>query len=481
MTESRRSNDPGDERQPSAKPRPTRMTLPVRRAHLVGIGGSGMSGLARMLTGLGVAVTGSDAVESPNVQALRALGLRVDVGHARPIPELEDGWLVRSAAIPDDNAELLEARSKRIPCLYYAEAIGVLSTGRKTIAVAGTHGKTTTTAMCVSALRAADVDCSYLVGGEVVGFPGNGYGGQSDLFVVEACEFNRSFHHIRPTFGAILNLDSDHFDCYPDLEDLEESFAAYAANLRHGGCLYVHESVPDTVFRSLPKDVSLTRIGSQLFADIRAIDVEEKLGMYSFTPSYRKKRLRRVSLQVPGSFQVMNALFALGIAIEAGADPEMACEGLSAYRGVARRFQVWRSTSGRELIDDYAHHPVEIEAVLATVRLAYPGRPILVAFQPHQHSRTRRLLEDFGASLALADRCLVADIYAAREDPDADHGVGAQDVVEAVRTAGGRAQVVGPVSDLGSSILRELEDATIPVVLGAGELDGVVQEVVRGI
>ncbi|MCA8968143.1 MAG: UDP-N-acetylmuramate--L-alanine ligase [Planctomycetes bacterium] len=460
-----------------------RTTIPIRRAHLVGIGGSGMSGLARMLTGLGVAVTGSDAFDSPNVRALRALGLRIDVGHgAQDLPNLEDGWLVRSAAIPDDNPELLEARSRRIPCLFYAEAIGTLSTGRRTIAVAGTHGKTSTTAMCVAALHASRIDCSYLVGGELIGDDiGNGHGGQSDLFVVEACEFNRSFHQLRPTFGAILNLDSDHFDCYPNLEALEESFAAYAGNLRHGGKLYVHENVPDTVFRSLPKDVTLTRIGAQLFADVRAIDVVDDLGRFSFTPSYRKQRLPRVALQVPGKFQVFNAMFALAMAVDAGADPEFACRGLSDYRGVARRFQIWHGVSGRHLVDDYAHHPREIEAVLSTVRRVYPGRPILVAFQPHQHSRTKHLLEDFGASLALADHCLVADIYAAREDPLADHGVAASDVVDAVRSAGGRASVAGPVSTLGSSILRELEDATIPVVLGAGELDGVVQEVVRGL
>ncbi|HMQ21428.1 MAG TPA: cyanophycin synthetase, partial [Planctomycetota bacterium] len=169
-------------------------------------------------------------------------------------------------------------------------------------------------------------------------------------------------------------------------------------------------------------------------------------------------------------------------AVDAGADPEGACRGLSEYRGVARRFQIWNGESGRrQVVDDYAHHPREIEAVLSTVRRVYPGRPILVAFQPHQHSRTKNLLAEFGASLALADACLVADIYAAREDPNLDHGVAASDVVEAVREAGGRAMVGGPLSTLGGRILHELEATAIPVVLGAGELDGVVQEVVRGL
>ena len=457
------------------------MKVSLRSVHLVGCGGSGMSGLARLLHGHGVHVTGSDLVATATVGALRELGIDVQIGHRPRLPALQDGWVIRSAAIPDDNPEVAEARRRRLPCLLYSEAVGSLSTQCRTIAVAGTHGKTSTTALTVSALRASGHDPSYLVGGEVFDLPGNGHGGTDDLFVVEACEFNRSFHALRPTFAAILNLDSDHFDCYPRPEDLEESFANYARNLRHGGTLLINEDVPDVVLHGLPADVRVIRVGSKLFADLRAIDVEEVRGCYAFTPSHSGRRLPRVSLQLPGAFQVLNALFALSLAIEAGADPEAACHGLSECHGVARRFQVWRGDHGGQLVDDYAHHPAEIRAVLATVRKAFPDRGILVAFQPHQHSRTRHLLDQFGEALALADSCLVSDIYAAREDPSLDHGVRAEDVVTAVKQAGGSAAAAGPVTLLGQRILSEMEPGSIPVVLGAGELDGVVQEVVRSI
>ena len=279
--------------------------------HLVGCGGSGMSGLARMLHGLGVRTTGSDLVDSPRVRDLRELGIEIQIGHRTPLPDLEDGWLVRSAAIRDDNPEVAAALEARIPCLLYSEAVGTLSTGGRTVAIAGTHGKTSTTALTVGAMRASGLDPSYLIGGDVFELDGNGHGGSDDLFVVEACEFNRSFHRLRPTYAAILNLEADHFDCYPELEDLEKSFADYAGNLRHGGTLLVHENVPDTVLRGAPSDVQVLRIGSQLFANLRAIDVEEKFGRYSFTPSWNKRRLPRVELQLPGAFQVLNALFAL--------------------------------------------------------------------------------------------------------------------------------------------------------------------------
>lgn len=457
------------------------MKAAIDRAHLVGIGGSGMSGLAHVLHGLGVQVSGSDLVESARLQGLREQGIHVQLGHRPLLPDLTDGWLVRSAAIRDDNPEVVEAKKRRIPCLLYAEALGTLSAGMRTVAIAGTHGKTSTTTLTVSAMRAAGLDPSYLIGGDVFDLEGNGHGGGSDLFVVEACEFNRSFHALRPTHAAILNVDADHFDCYGTAAELEESFAAYASNMRHGGVMLVHESVPDSVIEALPGDVRIARVGEGLFADLRAVDIGHDHGRFEFTPSWEGERLPRVKLGLPGSFQVVNALFGLGLAISTGADAAAACSGLSRCRGVARRFQVWRSPQGRELVDDYAHHPAAIRAVLRTVRKVWPGRRILVAFQPHQHLRTLNLLSDFGASLALADRCLIADIYGARETAGEDHGVHAEDVARAVRDAGGEARAAGALPGLGQRILQELGPDSVPVVLGAGELDGVVQEVVRAL
>ena len=452
----------------------------VDAVHLVGIGGSGMSGLARMLHEIGVKVTGSDQKESARVLELRALGIDIRIGESE-LPDLGDGWLVRSAAVPDHDPELVEARKREFTCLLYSEAVGRLSQGLRTLAIAGTHGKTSTTAMTISALRSSGLDPSYLVGGQVSGLVGNGHGGQSDLFVVEACEFNRSFHDIRPSLAVILNLEQDHFDCYPSREDLEESFALYARNIRPGGSLLLHEDVGSRVLRLLPANIAVLTVGTGLYSDIRAIDMVESLGRYSFHPYWDGERLPRVNLTLPGRFQVDNSLFALGLAILAGADPEAAALGLSEFEGVDRRFSVRRGPSGRELVDDYAHHPGEIRAVLSTVRQRYPDRKILVAFQPHQYSRTRHLLADFGKALALADRCLVADIFAAREDPRADHGVCSLDLADEVCRSGGHAVAAGPLENLGSRILAELGPGYIPVVLGAGELNGVVEEVVRGL
>ena len=456
----------------------------IEAVHLVGIGGSGMSGLARMLHEIGVRVSGSDQKENARTRELAALGIDVRTGAQigeGGLPDLESGWLVRSAAVPDHDPELSEARKREYTCLLYSEAVGRLSQGLKTLSIAGTHGKTSTTAMTVSALRGSRLDPSYLVGGKMTDLEGNGHGGQSDLFVVEACEFNRSFHDIRPTIAAILNLEQDHFDCYPSREDLEESFALYARNIRPGGSLLLHEDVGSRVLRLLPANIAVLTVGKGLYSDLRAIDLEESRGRYSFDPCWDGESLPRVDLSLPGRFQVDNSLFALGLAILAGADPECAARGLSECGGVDRRFSVRCGPEGRELVDDYAHHPGEIRAVLKTVRQRYPDRKILVAFQPHQYSRTRNLLSDFGEALALADHCLVADIYAAREDPRADHGVSSLDLADEVCRSGGHAVAAGPLENLGSRILAELGPGYIPVVLGAGDLNGVVEEVVRGL
>ncbi|MFQ5504075.1 MAG: Mur ligase domain-containing protein, partial [Planctomycetota bacterium] len=316
-----------------------RIAAGVRQSHLIGIGGYGMSALARLLHGLGARVSGSDLCESRRVHELRELGVDVRIGHSAENLRLDRGQIIYSAAVPDDCPELISARQRGLPCFLYSEAVGRLSEEVRTLAIAGTHGKTSTTALTVAALRAAGMDPSFLIGGEVPCLAGNGYGGGSELLVVEACEFNRSFHELRPAHAAILNVERDHFDCYPSREALEESFALYANKLRPGGSLLLHETVPDSVVDCLPQNIAVIRIGSGLFADLRALDVAESFGRFAFTPSWDGGRLPRVDLKLLGAFQVWNALFALGLAIQAGAEPERACHGLVSFDGVERRFQ----------------------------------------------------------------------------------------------------------------------------------------------
>ncbi|MEI6129970.1 MAG: cyanophycin synthetase [Planctomycetota bacterium] len=337
--------------------------------------------------------------------------------------------------------------------------------------MAGTHGKTTTTGLTVAALRGAGLDPSHLIGGEVPGRGGNGYGGLGSEFVVEACEFNRSFHNLRPFGAAILNLDHDHFDCYPSTEELIEAFAGYLARVRPGGSVLLEEAVPRAVLASLRSDVNILTVGSGLFADIRALDVSERLGHFSFTPMVQGKRLSRIELVLVGRHNMHNALFALGLAQIAGADLALDANGLAGFAGVRRRFEVHAGKSGGTLVNDYAHHPAEIRAVIETARRRFPGRRLLVAFQPHQHQRTLALLQDFAEALSRADCAVVADIYGARESEEMKRAVSANDLVCAIRALMSKSEPGGSIGELPHvlSELRKPDDVVL--LLGAGDID----------
>ncbi|MCA8965126.1 MAG: UDP-N-acetylmuramate--L-alanine ligase [Planctomycetes bacterium] len=442
-----------------------------RRFHFVGVGGSGMSGLARLLRGCGAEVSGSDATDGVAFAGLRGAGCALWVGCQPEQIAGEDGYVIRSAAVPANDKEVQECVRRGFTSLLYAEAVGRLSEGRRTLAIGGTHGKTTTTGLTVAGLRAAGVDPSHLIGGEVPELGGNGHGGKSPEFVVEACEFNRSFHSLRPLCAAILNVDHDHFDCYPSTDDLVDAFAGYLARVRPGGAALVEESVPKAVLSSLRSDVRIVTVGSGLWADIRALDVRDDLGRFSFVPVVEGKRLPRVQLSVTGRHNVQNALFALGLAHTAGADAALACAGIAGFVGVRRRFEVHHGAGGGTLVNDYAHHPAEIKAVVQAARRRFPGRRLVVAFQPHQFQRTLCLLGEFGDALARADLALLVDIYGARESAEMRASVSAADLAEAIREGGGRCLCAGTVDELPAAAQGVLRSGDVLMVLGAGDID----------
>ncbi len=454
------------------------MQLPSSRFHLVGVGGSGMSALARLLHGAGAEVTGSDAVGGEVLHTLRNEGITTWAGDRPERVAGESGWVVRSAAVPPSDPEVRECERRGFTSLLYAEAVGRLSKGKRTLAVAGTHGKTTTTALTVSALRSGGLDPSHLVGGEVPELGGNGHGGQDDVLVVEACEFNRSFHQLRPFAAGILNLDHDHFECYPSTEELIEAFAVYLARVCSGGTVLVEEFVPDAVVNAARRDVRVLRVGAGLFADLRAVDVADDLGRYSFVPQLEGHRLPRVHLRIPGRFQIHNALFALGLAATVGADLEGACAGIENFCGVRRRFELHRGRNGGRLVDDYAHHPAEIRAVIRAARRRFPGKRLVVAFQPHQHRRTLHLLDQFAEVLADADHCLIADIYGARESHELRERISAIDLVEAIRDQGGRSELGGQIHELPERLTAAHREGDLLLILGAGDIGEVVGDVV---
>lgn len=451
------------------------------RFHFVGVGGAGMSGLARLLAGSGCLVTGSDASGGAVVDRLREEGVEVWVGCQPEQLRGADGYVVRSAAVPASDGEVQECVRRGFTSLLYAEAVGRLSEGRRTLAIAGTHGKTTTTGLTVSALRGAGVEPSHLIGGEVPELGGNGRWGNSPEFVVEACEFNRSFHNLRPFGAAILNVDHDHFDCFPSTDDLIEAFAGYLARVRPGGTALVEEGVPRAVLASLRSDVRILTVGSGLWTDIRAVDVRDDLGRFSFVPILQGRRLPRVQLALSGRHNMHNALFALGLAQIAGADLEGACHGVGAFGGVRRRFEMHSGRNGGLLVNDYAHHPAEIRAVLAAARRRFPGRRLLAVFQPHQFQRTLCLLPQFAAALAAADAAIIVDIYGARETAAMQASVSALDLVTAIRDAGGRAESGGAVADVVSCVLGQRRAEDIVLLLGAGDIDRALGGIVAGL
>ncbi|MEO6593382.1 MAG: UDP-N-acetylmuramate--L-alanine ligase [Planctomycetota bacterium] len=452
-----------------------------RRFHFVGVGGAGMSGLARLLGGSGGVVTGSDLTGGAIVEGLLEEGSDVWIGCQPNRIEGQDGYAIRSAAVPPSDPEVQECVRRGFTSMLYAEAVGRLSEGRRTLAIAGTHGKTTTTGLTVAALRGAGLDPSHLIGGDVPELGGNGHGGKSQDFVVEACEFNRSFHNLRPFGAAILNLDHDHFDCYPSTDELVEAFAGYLARVRPGGTALVEESVPRAVLNSLRSDVRILTVGSGLWADIRAVEVRDDLGRFSFVPVLHGVRLERVQLALSGRHNMQNALFALGLAEITGADVAGACRGMASFGGVRRRFEMHTGARGGLLVNDYAHHPAEIRAVLQAARRRFPGRRLLVVFQPHQYQRTRCLLPQFAEALAAADMAVIADIYGARESAAMKASVSADDLVQAVRTCGGLCEPGGSVAGLPALVATLRREHDVVLVLGAGDIDQAVGGIVANL
>lgn len=456
---------------PFASPGALGASFVSSRFHFVGVGGAGMSGLARLLAGSGCRVTGSDSSGGQVTAHLATEGIDVWIGCQPTRVQGDDGYVIRSAAVPAADAEVQECVRRGFTSLLYAEAVGRLSEGRRTLAIAGTHGKTTTTGLTVAALRGAGLEPSHLIGGEVPELGGNGRWGNSPEFVVEACEFNRSFHNLRPFGAAILNVDHDHFDCYPSTDELVAAFAGYLARVRPGGTALIEESVPAAVIHSLRSDVRILTVGAGLFADIRAIDVRDERGRFSFVPIVRGRRLARVQLSLSGRHNMHNALFALGLADITGADLDGCCRGIAEFGGVRRRFELHQGARGGTLVNDYAHHPAEIRAVLQAARRRFPGQRLLVVFQPHQHQRTLCLLAEFAEALAASDCALVVDIYGARESAEIRASVSAQDLVAGVLAHGTVCHAVGAVAGLPTAVALHRQRDDVVMLLGAGDID----------
>jgi UDP-N-acetylmuramate--alanine ligase len=446
--------------------------------HLVGIGGVGMSGLAGLLLARGARVSGSDARSGPVLERLRRRGARVLRGHSpRNVPP-DAGLLIHSAAIGPDNPERLEAERRRIRVASFGEALGWMLRLCDGIAVAGTHGKTTTTAMIGHVLVEAGRDPAVLLGGSAPNIGGNFRLGRGPAMVVEACEYRRSFLELRPRVAVLTNVEEDHLDCYGDIEDIRSAFREFATRVAPEGALALNARLLDPL-APLPRRRRLTFSADETAADVRAVDPRWVSGRLRFGVTCGGTSLGEAALRVAGQHNAWNAAAAVAACILHGVDGKAAVAALSTFDGVQRRFQVKGAPCGVTVIDDYAHHPTAIRAVLETARTSYPGRRIVAVFQPHQHSRTRSLLADFASSFGFAERVVVPDIYAARDTDEDRRSVSSRDLVERIRAHGVHAEYVPSLPRVLSYLLADLRAGDVCLTLGAGNVTGVSDDLVR--
>ncbi len=386
--------------------------------HLVGIGGAGMSAIARLLLERGHPVSGSDLRDSPTLRELASLGAQVYLGHS-PEHVPEGGIVVVTSAAPPDNPEVLEARRRGLSVWSRAEMLRHLAAGRRCLAVAGIHGKTTTTALLALLLRAAGRDPSFIIGGEVPELGGSGHAGSGPHLVLEADEYDRTFLALRPDVAVVTNVEWEHVDCYPDPPAIRAAFAEFIARVPADGAVFLCQDDPGA--RELPRPAAPTfTYGLTPEADWRADQVTLEPSGSTFTLLHTGRRLGRFRLRIYGEHNVRNALAALAVASWEGVPLEAAEEVLGTFAGVKRRFQEVGMAGGITVVDDYAHHPSEVASTLAAARQRFPGRRLVVAFQPHTYSRTRAFAPRFATALAAADLVLVTEVYAARESDPGD-------------------------------------------------------------
>ena len=438
------------------------------RVHFVGIGGISMSALAELLAARGCHISGSDRQASPLTQRLEQLGIPIHIGEAAHLVEGVD-CVVYTSATDSENPERKAALTNGIPLLRRAELLGQLTQSHPTICVAGTHGKTTTTAMTASVLVAAGQDPTSLVGGVVQKLETTLRIGKGSHWVVEADEYDRTFLALQPEIAVVTTLEADHLDCYKDLNDIRSAFEQFVNKVSDQGCAVLCADEPE--IQNLNLDKGLKKITYGLTdGDLRARNVEQDGFGNTFDVFDKDVQLGCVQLQVPGKHNVVNALAAIGVGKHLGLKWDGICKGIEAFCGVHRRFDVLGKKQGITVVDDYAHHPTEIEATLQAARAGWSGR-IVAAFQPHLYSRTRDFADDFARALQRADRVWLTDVYPAREEPIP----GVDGALIANKISG--ANYAPTLDVLKDALVSDLKTGDLLVSMGAGDIESIAYDV----
>jgi len=449
----------------------------VRHVHFVGIGGAGMSGIAEVLVNLGYQVSGSDLAANTATRRLARLGAKVFLDHAAQHVNGADAVVV-SSAVRADNMEVAAAREKRIPVVPRALMLAELMRLKQGIAIAGTHGKTTTTSLVASVLAEGGLDPTFVIGGRLNAAGSNARLGAGDFIVVEADESDASFLQLQPVIAVVTNIDADHMDTYRhDFARLKQAFAQFLHNLPFYGSAILCADDPN-VRQILPLvSKPVLTYGTTEDCSLRAEALEPRGGRMRFRVRREKGKPLEVTLNLPGRHNVLNALAAIAVGLEVGVPEKAILKALSRFRGVGRRFQVCGEVpleggGAFTLVDDYGHHPVEMAATLEAARGAYPGRRIVLAFQPHRYTRTRDLFEDFVRVLATADVLLLAEVYPAGEPVIA--AADGRALAQALR-GGGRIepQFVADIGEMPAAIRRVARDGDVVLTMGAGSIGNV--------
>jgi UDP-N-acetylmuramate--alanine ligase len=456
-------------------------SLAGTRFHFIGAGGIGMSGLARLLVEKHAVVTGSDRQAGAVTARLGQMGVKVHIGHAADnLPESVD-VVVISAAVKDDNPELQSARQRGCPVYKYAQLLGALMDQFEAVAVAGTHGKSTTSGWLVYCLKRLGLDVNYVVGAEIVQLGRSSGSGDSPLFVAEACEYDRSFLNIRPKIACVLNIEPDHLDCYANEADIVATFGRFVDGTRPDGAVVVHGEDANVarLIGRLARTRPCVTFGFGPDCRIRAANVENREGFARFDVLQDGNPLGTAQIVLPGRHNVVNALAVVATAASLGIEPERVLGVLGGFTGMDRRLMLKGQVDGVTVLDDYAHHPTEIRASLKAVRQRYQPRRLWCVFQAHQYSRTRFFLDQFAESFTSADTAVIPEIYSVRDSEASRRAVNAEILTEHIRAHGTEARYVESLETACDFLQQQVRAGDVVVTMGAGDVWKVADEYIQ--
>ncbi len=446
-----------------------------KRIHLIGCGGIGLSGIARILLKEGKILSGSDTTDSNLIQKLQKIGMKFFLGQRSENISKNMESVIISAAIKNDNPELKRAKKLKIPVITYAQALGLAMEKRFGIAIAGTHGKTTTTAMITAILKEAGEEPNFVIGGEVKQLGGNSGIGRGNFLVAEACEFSRNFLSLKPKVAVVTNIEEDHLDYYQNLQEIKEAFAAFISLVPADGFIVLSEQAK----KCLPKTkAKIFTYGFGEDNDYQATRISLKKDRTSFSVRGQKNFIP-ISLKIPGKYNILNSLAAFAVAHRLGIKEKSIKKALGNFKGVDRRFEIKGKFKGITIIDDYGHHPTEIKGTLSAVRQKYPNNRVIAVFQPHQYSRTRFFLDDFARAFGKADLVIVPEIYFVRDSEEEKKLVNSRNLVERIKKNKKDALYIPDFSSIVDYLLKITRPFDVVLTIGAGPVYQVADELVK--